>query len=789
MSQARPKDDRVLERTPALEGLLVSLRRSIRRQVLWYGIGTVLGAVALWLTFAFLADWGLRVPRAIRIFHGIVLPVVIGFFAWRDLVKPLLRVPHRYGLAVLLERANPDLRELLISAVQFQGKDALQGDPTLVTEVVRQAEERARSLSHRGVIDAEAPRARFLLGSGGILALAVLGFFHPLQMRTFLNRLFGGSAAWPQRTELVLEIPGIDPTARVENTAESMRLRLARGTDVAVLIQAKGVVPEEVTLHFEGGRDLVLNPTGGEVFRTLLRSCQEDLAFHVTGGDDQDGLPRVSIEVLEPPDLEGVAIAIQPPAYTRLAPSVVFNRDVEVLRGSELSVHVLPSPREANGVARLLPEDTTLALERAPFPREAAPAAATEATPEPDGLAFQLTAERSLGFRIELTDADGLENPDPGLFRIQVVEDRPPEVQVLAPAKSEFEIVRGGAVPLRARAEDDFGLVAMGWRVRAVRAGVSGEGEEPVRSGEFELERFERGAGTPAGEKNVLRDGALGNARIEVDELGTSEVPVAVDSRFEFEFYARDNRMPEPAEGHSLAVRARVITPEELLRRMQDRLAQARLDALRLSDLQREKRTRLEELLDSLGSDETLETGESLALAAVLSGERRVLAESQSLARDLASITEDILYARLDEKAGPLLEFYDARARKATDLRFQAGPWRELSRASTEGSVAPAGFASSLVALVALALEISEDHVRAAVEALDSAEKALDASAVQTALELASASETRALERLETLLEELSEWDNFQNILTLARDILNRQKALRERTQQFASEK
>jgi hypothetical protein len=264
---------------------------------------------------------------------------------------------------------------------------------------------------------------------------------------------------------------------------------------------------------------------------------------------------------------------------------------------------------------------------------------------------------------------------------------------------------------------------------------------------------------------------------------------VTVDSRYELEFYARDNRAPEPSEGRSLAIRARVITPEELLRRMQDRLAQARLDALRLSDLQREKRARVEELLDSLEGDETLESGESLALAAALSGERRVLAEAQSLARDLASITEDILYARLDDKATPLLEFYDARARESSDLRFQAEPWRELARASAQGTLAPAGFASNLIALVELALEISEDHVRAAVEALDAAEKALGAGNVQAALLGASEHGARALERLEALLEELAEWDNFQNILTLTRDILNRQKALRERTQQFATEK
>jgi hypothetical protein len=43
--------------------------------------------------------------------------------------------------------------------------------------------------------------------------------------------------------------------------------------------------------------------------------------------------------------------------------------------------------------------------------------------------------------------------------------------------------------------------------------------------------------------------------------------------------------------------------------------------------------------------------------------------------------------------------------------------------------------------------------------------------------------------RVEALLAELAEWDNFQNVLTLARDILNRQKALRDRTLQFEKER
>ncbi len=474
-------------------------------------------------------------------------------------------------------------------------------------------------------------------------------------------------------------------------------------------------------------------------------------------------------------------MAIRPPEYSGLPETIVFNRDVEVLAGSQLTVYVLPFPPDAVGNVRLLPDDIVRPLLPALYPNDPDLGDADLAR---QGLTFDHLAEKSIGFRIELVEASGLANPDPGLFRIQVVEDRPPEIHVLAPSRTEFEIVRGGAIPLRARGEDDFGLVSMHWRVLPVGAESDGDLPEPVLAGDFALHDIERIEDRP-------RSGhaALGVLRLEADALGTPTTPLAVDQRYVFELIARDNSRPEPNEGRTLPIRARVVTPEELLRRMQERLARARMDALRLSDLQRKKRQRVEELLDSLAGDDSPQADETVAMAAALSGQRRVLGDAQALAHDLAAVAEDILYARLDEKAGALLSFYDARMAEVSELAFQAATWRDLAAAADQGKLGAAGFARNLIALVGLALEISEDHVRAAVVALDEAERALEAPARREALARAAELQSLSHARIEDLLEELAEWDNFQNILALTRDILNRQKALRERTQRYASEK
>ena len=784
--------------TPHLDRLLGALRSRLSRQVLLYGVGSILGFASLWLVFAFLADWGLRVPRPVRIFHGLVFLGVVGYALWRNLLAPMRRLPNREGLALLVERAHPELKEVLVSAVQFsEPKDtraarALEdgdlGDPQLVQAVLREADERAQELARPEsetlprVLDRGVAQRRIGLGLVAALGVVLFGALRTEHARIFVNRMLGGHAVWPQRTNLVLEIPGLDSIAEVERSPERIRLRVARGTDVPILVEAQGLVPDDVTLHFPGGRDLILSAAGGNVFRTLLRSAQEDVSFYATGGDDKDGLPLVEVEVLQPPDVEGIAVAIRPPAYSGLQDALVFDRDVEVLAGSELVVHINPFPMDATGHVRLLPEDRLIALEPLPFPVDPDQG---DVVLDREGLGFKLTPTSSVGYRIELVDATGLTNPDPGLFRIQVIEDRAPEVQVLAPARTDFEIVPGGAVPLRARVEDDYGLVAMDWQVFPDRRD---EESAAVAGGSFELLSLAETPHAAAPEQPAKMTAALGRVLVEVDSLGTEELPVAVDQRYVFTIAALDDRAPEANEGRALPLRARVVTPEELLRRLQERLAQARVDAIRLSDLQREKRQRVEELLDAAKSDGAL-ANEELALAAALSGQRRVLGDAGALADELAGVTEDILYARLDEKAGGLLSFFEERMRDTAELTFQSQPWRDLAAAQETGQFGKSGFAANLVQLVGLALEIREDFVEQAVLALDAAEKATAASEREKHLLRAEELQSMTLNRLEDLLEELAEWDNFQNVLTLTRDILNRQKALRERTQQFASEK
>jgi hypothetical protein len=803
--------------TGKLTALLDRLHARITRLVWVHGLSTVAGAVAVLLVVAFLLDWGLHVPAGVRVVELALLLLIPVILAVRELVRPLRARPDRAARAVLIERAYPELRQLLVTATEItdpaRPAGAVQGDgaetPALRARIVAEAERAAADIEPARALDPRRPRLRFLVGALACVGCAAVLVSSPAATAVFLDRLFLGNTPWPQRTHLTIEIPVADAGSTIPphtlQEGEPLEIRVARGTDVPVVVRAEGAVPDEVTLHFSGGHRAVLAASGGPVFRTLLRSIQEDTEIHATGGDDVDDDPTVRFVVLRPPDVAGLAIEVEPPAYSGLRPELVRGGDAEVLAGSRIVVHVLPDPADASGRARILPEDRLIDLGAAPFPApppapsSAAGAATPPSAPAPAaGLAFEMQPEKDVRYRIELVDSTGLRNPDPGLFAIGVTEDRAPDVEILSPGRGDFDTVAGGAIALRARVRDDFGISKLTFS--ALPGSASGAAPpaprdlpwKAVERSPEDSEREDAGAADrPAASRRVgdsarMRVEGLGRARIEVAELAGAEA-AAPGASIELGVTALDNRQPAAREGRSAPVRLRIVSPDEYMRRLQDRLGRARTSAAALGELQRGKQKRTLELLSSLQSDALLSGDASDELFAAATGERRVEGDARSLARELCSALEGVLYARLDEHAAPLLDRLDALLAES-DRIFDPEIWRTFATEERASAGTPNGIADRLLAIAALALEVSEVDAPAATRALARAQEATDLARVHAEVTAAEESQKAVVLKIESLLEMLAEWDNYQSILSLTRDILNGQKSLSERTREFAKE-
>jgi len=752
-----------LERTPRLASLLARLRTLLVRRTALDALGRVALVLGAWVLVALLLDYTLELPRAVRIAGLVALVGVLAAIVRRRVFRALRRMPDAAGLALLAERGLSQREELLVTAVQLQQRtDGAPGGyhEALARSVVARADEAAATIDVGALVEQREPRRRLAAGSALVALAAAVLVVSPLAS-TFVQRFLGGAVEWPQRTTLELEVLA---GAIVEQDGEDFTLTVPRGGDLSLAVRARGELPKEVELGSRAALPQVLLPGGDGVFRTVLRSVTRDDVLTVRGGDDDDG-PRARVVVVDPPDLSAVVLEVEPPAYTGLPTRSFEGTGATGVVGSRVRVLAATTPADARARLALLPTDRAHDLERAPAPPHLAEVLGTE-----DVLVHEFVLEESLRLRFDLSDARGLTNPNPALLSLDAVVDRAPEVVRLVPTRSDVETSSTGAVRVVLTVRDDFGVGEVAYTVR------SGSQGPIVGSGTLEL------VALPEGERGEWHT----SLRLELAPLlGAGETGGA---QLEVEFTALDLAEP-PQLGRDGSLRVRVLSADELLRRVKDRLAKARGQAARLSERLIEARRRCEELaglIDASGAT----TGEELSgLRTALALARRTEADGEALLRELTAVLEMVLYARLDSAAEPLLETLDRELSRQRSRSFEIEPWRHLVLEQQRAPLATEGFGVHLLAIAALGIDLSDGPLARSADALDTAGAAEDADQLEAALAAAAGEATAALALVETLLERLAEWDNYQSVLGLARDLLERQKALSERTRRFAADK
>lgn len=765
--------------TPLLNALLRRLRGSLSRGVLLHGVGTVVAAGAAWLLFMYAADRLLRLPGPVRILHLAVLAGGTLYLLRRSLFQHVRALPGRAELAMLAERAvdRDRQQDLFVSAVQLDGSvPANSPAAELVRDVAARAEELAASVDLRRVTDGRGPRRRMATALVALAAAAAGLSAEPAMARIFAARMLGANVAWPRATTLEVTVPDDAPGLEVQRPDEEMILvRAARGSDVPLLVTALGDQPEFVTVTFESGTSIEVGPSGPGQYRTLLPSLQESTSLTVVGGDDDRRVPKIVVEVLQPPDIAGLAFVIEPPAYAGLPIRTESETKVSVLAGSRVTVHVKTDPVDATGIARTFPDDQVRELESVPFPR-LGPAPTDGEAPDPSpGLSFSDVMLQSLRFRVELTDAAGLGNPDPALFGIEVVPDRRPELLVLAPGRSETEVVEGGVVPLRVLVRDDFGV-----------GGVQLEGRDAATDAVLDSRPLEVAlvSDPTTSSEGRTRVAALASTPMEVKALFPSAESL-VGSVTALFVEAEDTREPEPNVSRTSALLVRVVSTDEFMRGQRDGLSAAAEAVERLDRTMEPAKRDLQALLASLSGD-AAELPDPGALVRAANEARRQRGDLRSIARDLSGLAEAMIYSRLDERSGALERRLVELTAASTERSFDDEAWAAISDELAAGQLGNPERAGDLVRIVGLALEATGPRMEAWISSLEAVRDAGDLESASSALAEADLRLTELRATMDRLTGELGEWDSLQSVLSLTRDILSRQKNLKERTRKAA---
>lgn len=608
---------------------LAALRRRISAALALDGASRMalglLGAVAL----SFLLDRVFKLETAARAVLLVAGLALLGWIAWRFLVRRLRAVPGEDPLAVAVERAFPHLGDRLISAIQLGREPDPERwgmSPQLVEDVVKDAVGPALQVPFRRVL----ATGRVLRHAAlGLLALGLLALGAAADPESagiwFRRNVLLRDVRWPQRTHLQ-----VDPSRFPDGVA-----RVVRGEDLVVTAWSTGEVdPERVTILFtdsEGasGHATMKADVENRTYRHEFREIAFPLVFHLEGGDEVT--PEYRVELMAPPEATDVEVEVGFPPYAGREP-----RPVDLSQGD---------PEMLRGGFVLVRGRSTKPLERAQLVLGAAEEQAAEATLV-GGDRFEVTfapQETTLA-GIRLRDRDGLSNPSLSpRFLVRVMDDRAPRVNLRKEGIGTM-VVEGAVLPWVVRVRDDVKVVS--GRIEALKGAGDRQAPEPVVL--------------------PLDPAALGGESAEIQgriEISTLQAPAG--SFLTFHAYATDNAEPEAHEGRSDPVTVKVVTLEELFSELLRRQQEQR----RLFEelIQREKRLR-ESFLDLRDHPPSDPAEVRVHLESEAQSQREIARRVRTIERAMAEILDEMLNNRIYDPAR-ITELRNAVVRGMENLR------------------------------------------------------------------------------------------------------------------------
>lgn len=561
----------------AVAGRLRSLALRLRAALVMEGAawtGALLVGAAL---VQFALDYGARGLRWSMRATLLALVVVVALrLIWRRIIGPLRLKIGLAESAHLLERRNPQLSSLLISAVRFsrgESGSTETNSPALMASAIEQAGRAFRTLDGAPVLNAARVRRSGFTLISLLVACVTLGIVAPETVRIWFDRnILLLNVDWPRRTRLIVD-------------TRNGELVGARGDDLVIEARAEGVQPREVEFRFETasgvtGRETMatIGSIGSYRYRYTFKNAQEDFTFFLDGGDDRTQTFRARL--LDRPRVERMETRIVPPTYARLEASVLGDeeRSAALLPGSSVVIRIhtnkpvtratLMTGNERVGDAAPIPSSATAERKNS---TNAVPGESSGAV----DLSVAFSPRETRTYSFALTDDVGLENRLPARFTLRMLKDDAPRVRVKLNGAGAM-VTPEAVLPIEMEFADTYGLATAELGFQVSREGApSGDIEVPgftpyATSFTTSLNWPVALAGVAAGERLAL----LGRAQDFDDVSG-----------------------PNTAQSAELALR--IVTREELLAELARREQEARSDLERLIDVQEQIRGKL---LSELGA-------------------------------------------------------------------------------------------------------------------------------------------------------------------------------------------
>jgi hypothetical protein len=709
-----------------LEAKIGAVRRRAARLVWSFALsrlfGTLVAVVVAWT----LLDALIRFQdRGVRIIGSLSALAIASWAAIRCI--SVLR-QARYSMldvALKIERRFPELRDRLASTVQFlhdPEDDPQAGSALLRRAVIGETASEAEQLDFSQALE-QRPARRALTTAAAIACLALTAAaLYPTTARTALVRLLApwSNVNWPQLHHLAVK----DPVRR-----------LAAGQPLEVtVVDAEGVsLPDEVWLHLlypseEGAPHEVVEPMRFINDEVIARkeSVSKPLSYRAVGGDDRS-MPWIDVEVVEPPEVEQLALKLHYPKYTGWPPES-SERHIRALTGTRV---------ELTGRASKPLSAATIEIdEQGSIPAQISADGFGFSVPSSGGEGF--VVKQAGAYWVKLTDRQGFSNADDVRYEIRAIEDVTPSVALEEPGANAF-VTPEAVVPVRIEAKDDLGLAEV-----ALRYSRSDQSE--VGDAEIKLYARPAQAAPTVAPRDPSVNEPLGEQRtIEHRwELG----PLKLKPGVQLNVYATATDY-KPLTGTSQPRRLTVISTGELAERLAERQNFVLGELARMLKLQRESREQVSSVeiqLQEIGSL-TKQDVDHLQAAELTQRQidRGLVSPGEGVAPQIAGLLADLANNKVDN---PDVERHMRRLME------------EINRLGKQE------------------LPVINRELTAAMKSAQSA-GGKDSARPLTA---AGQHQDEVIRSLEQMLGELAEWDNYRRFHREIGQLRHDQESLNEQT-------
>lgn len=615
-------------------------------------VALILVAVAI---FSFCIDFFIpKVPLGVR---ATVLVAGLGaaaVAAWRFVVIPLSIKLSDDDLALCVEQQFPDLHDRLISAIQLnrqRGEFARFNSPELVDALVKDAMNEAGSMDFSPVVLPAGPM-KIAAGTAAVLVLvAGLAVWQIQAVKTWAARLLTDSVQWPKKTRIVRLSPQGD------------LVTVAKGDDLLVEIETQGSVPRKavISYRFGGQGEPITRPMRSEAngrWRYEFSKVIEPMEFWIEAGDDETG--KVAVQVLNPPTVERITLLYDYPDYTQLkdtdATAPVEDGNIIAPPGTHVTV---------TAVANLDIAKAKILFGR----RGEEDVRELEVKADAQGRARLVVAPvevlTNTQYAIWLQATNGLQTTSPVRYSIKAIEDRPPEIRISEPNLDKFCTAQA-RIPIRFATTDDFGVMKIELLIKVQNDPK--RAEQALALDPFNTESY------PA--KRIDTEYFF-----DMAEFGAKEGMVIT-----YQVVARDGReIPKANETRSRLFQFTVIKRDDLLKKMEDRLARIREELQRVIQFQDAGRGEVARLMDAVGAKDILAAIERQAVNGAAGNQRRITQHLERITHEFDEIVRDMRYNKLLEGGS------EARLKKPGDLLHGVTEQKSPDAATVLGSAAGVG--------------------------------------------------------------------------------------------------